>query len=142
VIRIQLIRFETGDQGTFGRLSFGQYVRYSGELPDRANQSNISCIPPGIYSCVWNYSGHFKRFMYQILSVPHRTGIRIHSANYMGDRAKGFRSQLYGCISLGTKLGWMDGQKAILSSRPAVSLLETAMNRQSFDLEIVDGIHP
>jgi hypothetical protein len=46
------------------------------------------------------------------------------------------RSQLYGCIALGEKLGHMDGQKAIMLSRPAVAKLENSMKREPFELEI------
>jgi len=57
----------------------------------------------------------------------------------MGDTALGFRSQLNGCIALGERLGWLDGQKAVLISRPAVRFLEAAMGTTPFDLEVRDA---
>jgi len=54
----------------------------------------------------------------------------------MGDKSCNMRSQLYGCIALGEKLGHMDGQKAIMLSRPAVAKLENSMKREPFELEI------
>lgn len=133
-----LERLETGDQGTFGRIMFGNDTLYTGELPDRGNRPNRSCIPVGHYRAIWNYSPHFKREMYLIVPVDGRSGIRIHSANLMGDVDKGFRSQLYGCIALGERLGSLAGQKAVLVSRPAVDRFERWGARENFDLEIVN----
>jgi len=80
--------------------------------------------------------------MYLVSEVPGRSGIRIHPANLMGDRSKGYKSHLYGCIALGKKLGAIKDQKAVLISRPAVRLLEDTMKRQAFKLEIWnDGFH-
>lgn len=70
-----------------------------------------------------------------------RAGIRLHPANLMGDTALGLRSQLNGCIAIGERLGWLEGQKALLLSAPAVRRFETAMNRQPFELEILDASH-
>ena len=133
-----LERLESSDQGTFGRITVGSTTLFTGELPEKGNASNASCIPAGKYKCVWTYSNAFKRRMYLVDSVPSRAGIRIHSANFMGDRSCGLKCQLYGCIALGEKLGVMDGQKAVLLSACAVRKLEAAMGRQPFELEIVD----
>lgn len=135
-MRVKIERLESSDHGTFGRILFNDNVLFSGELPDRNNQRNISCIPTGIYQVDWTYSPTFKRFMYLVRDVPERSGIRIHSANLMGDKSCNMRSQLYGCIALGEKLGHIDGQKAVMLSRPAVAKLETGMKRKSFELEI------
>lgn len=138
-MKVVLERLESSDQGTFGRITFGGTTLYTGELPERENASNASCIPAGNYKCVWTYSNAFKRQMYLVDSVPSRAGIRIHSANFMGDRSCGLKCQLYGCIALGERLGVMDGQKAVLLSACAVRKLEAAMGRQPFELEIVDA---
>ena len=137
-----LERLESSDQGTFGRITFGSTTLFTGELPEKGNASNASCIPAGTYKCVWTYSPAFKRRMYLVDRVPSRAGIRIHSANFMGDKSCGLKCQLHGCIALGEKLGKMDGQKAVLLSVPAIRKLETFMNRQSFELEIVDARDP
>ena len=60
----------------------------------------------------------------------------MHPANLMGDASKGFRSQLNGCIALGERLGWMEGQKCILLSAPAVRRVETYFGGRPFLLEI------
>lgn len=138
MIRATLTRLETGDQGTFGRLSLPDGRDwFSGELPDRDNAPNVSCIPAGLYRCLWTWSPAFKRMMYLVDRVPGRSGVRIHSANYMGDRTKGHRCHLNGCIALGQRIGHIEGQKALILSGPAVLALESAVGRQSFELEII-----
>lgn len=137
VSKVILERHETSEQGTFGKFIFNNFNCFTGELPDQDNLSNVSCIPKGTYNCVWSYSPAFKREMYEILNVPKRSGIRIHSANFMGNEKKGYKKQLNGCIALGEKLGEMDYQKALLVSKPAVRQFETLMNEQPFILEIV-----
>lgn len=77
--------------------------------------------------------------MYLVDGVPQRVGIRKHPANLMGDRGLGFKAQLNGCISLGEKLGWIEKQKAILISAPAVRRFETYMDHKPFELEIING---
>lgn len=134
-----LHRLETGDHGTFGQISFGDLIRYTGEQPWLDNKANRSCIPAGIYTVLWTHSPAFGRMMHLVSKVEGRSGIRIHPANLMGDRDKGFKSHLYGCIALGERIGQIEGQKALLVSRPAVRSLEKWANGQTFELEIVDG---
>lgn len=135
-----LERFETSDQGTFGRILFDDKELFTGELPDRNNRPNLSCIPTGLYVCKWTYSPAFKRMMYLVTRVEGRSGIRIHSANLMGAKDKGYKSHLYGCIAMGERLGHLGKQKAILVSRPAISAFERWANTETFELEIIDGI--
>jgi hypothetical protein len=137
--RLVLVRHESGDQGTFGTLDVRGIRFFTGELPWRDNRSSVSCIPPGLYRCAWTMSARFRRNMYLVGPVPARAGIRKHSANLMGDVALGFRAQLNGCIALGEKLGWIDGQKAVLLSAPAVRRFEAMMGGKAFDLEVCDA---
>ena len=130
-----LERHETGPQGTFGRILLPGLILFTGELPWRENESNVSCIPPGEYQCSWTFSARFHRGMYLVQSVPSRTGIRFHSANLMGEKPP-WKAQLNGCVALGEKLGWIDGQKAVLVSRPAIDKFERLMDRKPFLLEI------
>jgi hypothetical protein len=133
---VLLERLETGDAGTFGRITADGLVLYTGELPDRDNAANVSCIPAGTYTCSYTYSPRFRRLMYGIEPVPGRAGVRIHSANFMGDSAKGLRCQLNGCIALGERLGKMDGQKAVLLSAPAVRRFVDLMAGETFKIEV------
>lgn len=132
-------RLESTDQGTFGRLVARGLSLFTGELPWRENARNVSCIPVGTYPVVWTFSPRFRRFMYLLLDTSPRSGIRKHPANFMGDDTMGYRRQLNGCIALGERLGWMERQKVILLSAPAVRRFENAMDRKPFTLEIRHG---
>ena len=129
-------RIDSSDQGTFGRFIAGGLGLFSGELPWRDNAPSISCIPAGTYLSVFTHSPRFGRHLYLVGAVRARSGIRLHSANLMGDAAKGFRSQLNGCIALGERLGWIDGQKALILSAPAIRRLEAHFAGKPFTLEI------
>ncbi len=139
--RVILERFETSDQGTFGKIRIGDVTFYTGELPWRENKSEISCIPPGVYHCSWTLSSRFKCHMYILHEVNGRSGVRIHSANFMGDKHLGYRCQLSGCIALGERMAEMGGQKALIISKPAVSKFESLMGHKPFILEIKNGIY-
>lgn len=136
MIRGTLTRVESSPQGTFGRLVLPGFTAFTGELSWYDNAPNISCVPTGTYTAQLTYSPRFGRQLYLVGPVPRRSGIRIHSANFMGDARQGYRKQLSGCIALGERLGWMDGQKALLLSAPAVRRLHTIMRNQPFMLEI------
>jgi hypothetical protein len=140
VWQAHLTRFDSSEQGTFGRLSFDGSPEkfFVGELPWRGNAPSVSCIPAGTYKCVWTYSTRFKRKMYLVAPVLGRSGIRIHAANLMGDSTRGLKSQLNGCLAIGEKLGTIDGQKALLLSRPALYRLESLLRGNSFELEITE----
>lgn len=135
-MRVVLQRRETGDQGTFGVIRVGAKTWFTGELPWRDNASDVSCIPAGEYACRMTLSPRFRTKLYELFGVPSRFACRIHSANLMGDKSKGLRSQLNGCIALGQKLGAMDGQKAVLLSRPAVYEFQKATGGKPFILEV------
>lgn len=138
--RANLYREMTGDHGTFGEIFLEDGpALFTGEQPWLDNAANKSCIPAGKYTVLWTWSPAFGRMMHLVSKVPGRSGIRIHPANLMGDRDKGFKSQLYGCIALGERRGVLSGQTAVLISRPAVRRLEEWANGEPFELEIVNG---
>lgn len=131
---INLERIESSNEGTFGQLSAPTFWCYTGELPWRNNEPSISCVPPGTYSAILTFSPRFGRGLYLLAPTAPRSGIRIHPANVMGDPP--LRSQLNGCIALGEKLGYLEGQKALLLSAPAVRRMEEYFGRKPFTLEI------
>jgi hypothetical protein len=134
-----LVRTSTSSHGTFGELDCGDFHTLTLELPWYENRQTISCIPKGTYQCDWTYSPRFKRFMYQVSDVPNRSGIRIHSGNLGGDVLKGLKTHVNGCILMGTRIGILSGQKALLLSAPEVLRFENYMEHKSFRL-IIDGI--
>lgn len=132
-----LKRWDGGNDGTFGTLSVAGLRWFTGELPWRDNAPSISCIPKGTYTCKWTYSPRLKRETYELMGIAGRSGIRIHSANFVGDHQLGLHSQVNGCIALGEKIGVMDGQKALLVSKPAIRKFEQVMGGKTFILEIL-----
>lgn len=130
-------RLDSSDQGAFGRLYLDDNEAfYTMELPNRENKANLSCIPTGIYKASRVYVQKFGKRAYLLENVPNRFGILIHSANFAGDTSLGYKSQLYGCIALGEKIGTMDGQKCLLLSRPAIRRFEQLTKGEELLLEI------
>ncbi len=111
--------------GTYGVFFFddkdksGKVVSLASlELPWLDNQRMISCIPEGTYQVKKTWSPAFKKNMWLVQDVPNRSGIRIHSANFV--------SQLLGCVSLGLSIEDINGDGVfdITSSRLATSIAE------------------
>lgn len=72
------------------------------------NQNRISCIPPNIYTAVFEYSAKFKMKLWELKDVPNRAEVKIHIANK--------ETQLEGCIAPGlkaNKTGVSDSTKAL-----------------------------
>jgi hypothetical protein len=91
------------------------------ELPWLENKSRISCIAPGTYEMVWEYSPAFKRKLWELKGVPGRSEVKIHGANYP--------SQLLGCIAPGLKFAHLDkdGALDVASSRLALEKFHEAL---------------
>lgn len=137
---VRLVRGPSSDHGTFGRLLFGGQVVHTVELPWRDNARQLSCIPPGAYTCELVNSPKFGR-VYGVQAVPGRSHVLIHAANVGGDTTQGWATQLQGCIAPAERLGAIripDGrmQRAGLVSRPALRRLMTWAGGQPFTLEI------
>lgn len=139
-----LLRQSTSDEGTFGTLRVYHggallYTCFTGELPDRDNLPNRSCIPVGVYTCQpWRskkYPDH-----YNVMRVPGRSGILIHQGNFCGDIEKGLLSNVQGCILVGRQLGTIQGQQAVLSSRLAMNDLRALLGSAHFTLEIKESL--
>lgn len=126
--RATILRGESSNQGTFGKIISGSLSLYTLELPWHNDESNISDIQKGLYVCRYTLSPRLRKYTYEVFGDNKRSGIRIHSAN--------LASQLLGCIALGQKIGTMDGVKAVFLSRPAVTQFEQFMQRQIFQLEV------
>lgn len=125
---VTLIRSKGTQKQTTGSITVGSTVFKTLELPDLNNLPNISCIPKGTYTCKYTFSKKFLRFTYEVLNVPKRSGIRIHSAN--------FYYQIQGCIVLGNPLADInaDGELDTVNSRIAIEQFETLMGKKPFTL--------
>lgn len=132
---VLLDRRLTGNQGTFGEIVLGGAVFHTGELPWRENKSGVSCIPEGVYRCLYGPSPRFGH-AYEVTGVPGRSRILIHNGNYCGDIGAGFMSHVLGCIILGQAMGTLKGQRAVLLSRPAVTAFVAALEQKPFVLEV------
>lgn len=138
-VDLVVLRYETGDHGTFGTvLGPDGWTAHSLEPPWLNNEPNYSCIPEGIYRCVYTFSPAFKRYLYLVEDVPGRSGIRIHSGNLAGNRKKGLLSHSYGCILLGSWRGRYKGQEAVMLSEPKVRELREVFDEEPFWIEIKD----
>lgn len=141
--RIILKRKSSNDSGTFGEINYCGKTFYTGELPyrdlnnDGYSDSDISCIRPGVYLAKVTYSERFSTNLYELFNVEKRFSIRIHSANFMGDKSKGYKCQLNGCIALGRSIGILNNQKAILQSKDAVKEFMTLLGNNDFELEVI-----
>ena len=138
LMEITLTRHKSTPQGTTGQLTMDGFSAYTIELPWRDNQRSISCIPAGRYPCARVVSPRFGR-TFEICNVPRRSAILFHSGNFAGDHSIGYRTDSHGCVLIGSHLGTLDHQLAVLSSRPAVRrFLEAVGDVDEFVL-IVEG---
>ncbi len=138
-----LTRSPSTDQGTFGTLVLDDGTTFhSLELPWRDNTRGLSCIPAGTYM--------FKKVdspkhgeCYMGVDIPGRSEIEIHAANYAGDVALGYRSDLLGCIALGKQIGPLAirgplrRQMAVLQSKVAIAEFEANTRLEDLELTIV-----
>lgn len=137
---VTIKRNQTGDMGTFGTVSIedNPALLYTAELPWRNNEEGVSCIPPGQYVTKWVLSPKRQRNIYMLMGTDPRTAVEIHSGNWAGDKLKGYKSNVEGCILLGSSIGDLEGQKAVLESAASVVRFETIMNHEDFLLTIED----
>ena len=136
MLGLKLVRFATSDEGTRGYIRVGGTEFKIMELPWRDNRRSVSCIPEGVYPCVWGSSPRFG-LCYHVLEVPGRSHILFHHGNYAGDVSKGFRSDSNGCILVGYKHGKLNGQRVTLASKPARAFFESLLNEKPFNLTVV-----
>lgn len=139
--RATITRSQSTDEGTFSPLWLDDGPKLMClELPWRDNATGASCIPPGLYRCEIVNSPRFGR-VYEVRDVPSRSNILLHAANFAGDTAKGFYSQLLGCIAPCTAVGALNTpagkvQRAGMNSKVALASLMSWAGGVPFELEI------
>ena len=133
-----IVRVDSNNEGTNGILAIDGYSCYSLELPWIDNTPWISCIPEGEYKAICDLSdtkggvGVIKLLNGQI---DGRTDVWIHVANYAGDRNKGYKSEIYGCVAVGS--GFDDSeQKKVYPSSPAMKELLSRLPDREFVIKI------
>lgn len=144
---VKIVRKESGDHGTFGVLTTDQgFTCLTGELPDHDNHPMTSCIPKGTYLVKWGHSPKYGE-CYHVQNVPGRSDVLIHPANLMGDKEKGYATQLLGCIALGKIMQTFEPgsvphqefhhpQKGIAQSKPTVAEFVQHLGQEEFELII------
>lgn len=106
----------------------------------RTPENDAGCIPEGTYDVIWSYSPHFKKETFEILNVPNRAGIRIHSANWV--------DELLGCIATATTIQDMNPKNSpkILANKKWMAsqskdaldnLIEAVGKSKKFKLKII-----
>lgn len=136
--RVNIYRMRRSDQGTEGLLISDDFTCRTLELPWKDNRPNISCIPTGNYEVEIRISNKYGR-IYWVRNVENRSYILLHSGNYGGDKSKGFKTHIMGCILLGKKSGFLGGQIAVLNSRVAVRQFMEFMEYDKFKLKIQEA---
>ena len=138
-----LIREEMSSHGTFGRFVYSDSGDscYCGELPWKDNQNDISCIPAGIYRCTRRSANKWM-----VHDVPGRTAIQMHIGNWCGDVKLGYKSDVEGCILLGTGRGLRKDGKAhhLNSSRIAFEAFARYVEWKGIDefyLHVINRCH-
>ena len=105
---VELMRIEESEQGTIGVLKIDKQVFcFTLEPSDMLNKANVSCIPVQQYKCERVQSPKFGN-TFEITNVPGRSQVLFHSGNTADDTL--------GCIILGSTVGKLRGQRAVLNS--------------------------
>lgn len=76
--------------------------------------------------------------IYWVLKVPNRSFILIHWGNLAGDKMLGHISHSAGCLLWGKYFGKLNGQLAVLYSRPTVFAFMEHMEYKPFKLNILE----
>ncbi len=142
MISARIQRLPSTPEGTCGYLivTIGEDMVFQCrtiELPWYDNQQNISCIAAGRYECYWRWSQKFNCYRYGLKNVPNRSGILIHPGNMAGDKAKGHRTNVKGCIALGSRMGVLWNQMAVMDSRTTCAAFEIFAQHKRFWLEVI-----
>lgn len=130
---LKLTRNAYLDMGTFGEIFAGGETFVTVERPWLDNRVNVSCIPEGGYILKpsrYNRGGYDAM---QVVSVPHRSHIKMHIANTMFN--------VKGCIGIGEDLGWINGMLGVTNSTVSFARFMDIVGHQSHKL-IIEGYRP
>lgn len=132
--RAVLVRLEQNNHQTLGRFTlFNGLDRVFDcvtlELPWEDNQTNISCVPKGVYKVSPRYSDKYKNH-YILEDVPNRRYILIHHGN--------FNTDTRGCVLLGSRFAQINSDSLldITASRRTISELLSITEGEGFELTI------
>lgn len=127
---VTLTRNQDDGYQTLGEIEVNGLKFNTLELSYKGNQRNISAIPKGTYDVKQTFSPKFMKYTYEVIGVPNRSAIRIHTGNYFTD--------IQGCILIGN--GYRDLNKDnrldIINSTASIKSFEQALNNKPFKLII------
>jgi hypothetical protein len=120
---VEIIRLETSKGGTIGVMKINKKVFcYVLEPSDRENERNISSIPTGQYTCKpYASTNHGSTWM--VTDVYRRSGIIFHPGNHVGNTQ--------GCFLLGSSVGKLRNNRAVLNSGATFETLKAMMSRET-----------
>ena len=121
--KITLYRYGHSKDTIYGNINI--HTQEGNVITLQTVENKDKAIKKGTYNINHSYSPKFDTNLWT-LTVPNRTGIRIHIAN------RG--NQLSGCIALGLfKMG-----EQVYQSKKAISLLHTILNKhKTYQIEII-----
>jgi len=131
MMQANMFRFDKLSTHTMSAFVIGGRTFYIIERPWLNNERNRSCIPTGDYICYFlkrSASGKYRN-VYHIRPVNGRSGILIHSGNLV--------THSLGCPIMGTRMGFLGGKPAVLSSRKAIRELNKITGKKDFRLKIL-----
>jgi len=127
---VELIRLESGPDGTFGVLRVDKQI-FAATLEPRENdnQKNISCIPAQPYLVKPHESPKFGG-TFEVQDVPGRSHILFHAGNFVDSTA--------GCILVGEHVGKLREKRAIVNSGNTFRRFLAELGRRPFRLIIYE----
>lgn len=100
------------------------------ERPWLNNQTGVSCIPAGVYTCKRVKSPKFGN-TFQVMDVPGRAEILLHKGNLASDS--------HGCILIGERFEPVNGVPGIAESAVGFGeLMQKLEGVNEFELEIIE----
>ena len=124
----ELTRYALGPNETLGALQIEGLVLQTLEDPWRDNAPMVSCIPPGEYLVVPRRYFRGGYDAWEVTGVPGRTHILIHKRNTAED--------VTGCILVGSRVGILAGNVAVLDSASAFGRLRSVVGGVEWTLTI------
>lgn len=132
-MKMTIKRVSMSGEAVFGVLldNYGIPFALTAERPWLDNNSNISCIPNGTYTCRRVQSPRFGN-TFEVCDVPNRTHILFHKGNIPGKDS-------HGCILVGEQFGILNGNRAVLASNAGFhEFLQLLADEVEFTLHIME----
>ena len=130
-MRLRLDRLVSNQQNTLSILFLDD--EFFGFVPEDAwHETKISGetrIPCGIYDVKWTDSPRFKRFTYEIMSVPYFSGIRFQVGNSAKDTE--------GCVMPGRGVDIVGGKYTTATSGSAMVEFEARLRKAEAEGETI-----